>query len=126
VKDTVRAVIELAATPKAVGEIFNVGSQEEITIAALAERIQARTGSSSALVRVPYDQAYEKGFEDMLRRVPSIDKIRAAIEWEPTFSLDQTLDEVIRYFRAVKPPSSPTLPPPSAAGSSTPATATGA
>jgi UDP-glucose 4-epimerase len=105
VQDTVRAVIELAATPKAVGEIFNVGSQEEITITALAERIRTRTGSTSAMVRVPYDQAYEKGFEDMQRRVPSIDKIRAAIEWEPTFSLDQTLDAVIDYFRQAAPAS---------------------
>jgi UDP-glucose 4-epimerase len=100
VKDTVRAVVELADEPKAVGEIFNVGSQEEITIRALAERVQARTGSASEVRLIPYDQAYEKGFEDMLRRVPSIAKIQAAIEWEPTIRLDQTLDEVIAYFRA--------------------------
>jgi UDP-glucose 4-epimerase len=105
VKDTVRAVIDLAATPKAVGEIFNVGSQEEITITALAERIRVRTGSSSPLVKVPYDQAYEKGFEDMQRRVPNIDKVRAAIEWEPTFSLDETLDAVIHYFQQTGPAS---------------------
>ena len=105
VKDTVRAVVELAARPQAVGEIFNVGSQEEITIAALAERILARTGSSSGLVRVPYDQAYEKGFEDMQRRVPSIEKIRAAIGWQPTLSLDETLDAVIAYFRDATPAS---------------------
>jgi len=106
VKDTVRAVIELAAAPHAVGEIFNVGSQEEITILALAERILARTESRSPLVRVPYEQAYEKGFEDMQRRVPSIDKIRAAIGWQPTLSLDQTLDAVIAYFRQ-RAPSTP-------------------
>ena len=105
VKDTVRAVVELAARPQAVGEIFNVGSQEEITIAALAERILARTGSSSGLVRVPYDQAYEKGFEDMQRRVPSLEKIRAAIGWQPTLSLDETLDAVIAYFRDATPAS---------------------
>jgi UDP-glucose 4-epimerase len=103
VKDTVRAVVELAGEPKAVGEIFNVGSQDEITIRALAERIRelvrARTGSWSEIKLVPYDQAYEKGFEDMQRRVPSIGKIRAAIEWEPTIPLEQTLDEVIAYFR---------------------------
>ncbi len=107
VNDTVRAMIALAASPKSIGEIYNVGSQEEITILALAERIRARTGSTSALVRVPYDQAYEKGFEDMQRRVPSIDKIRAAIEWEPTFSLDQTLDAVIAYFRQTAPEIAP-------------------
>jgi UDP-glucose 4-epimerase len=99
VKDTVRAVIGLAAAPQAVGEVFNVGAQEEITIRALAERIKARTGSASEIVQIPYDQAYEKGFEDMLRRVPSIEKIRAAIGWGPTIGLDQTLDEVIGYFK---------------------------
>ena len=99
VKDTVRAVIELAGSPKAVGEIFNVGSQEEITIRALAERVLARTGSSAGMRFVPYDQAYEVGFEDMQRRVPSLEKIRAAIEWVPTVPLDVTLDEVIAYFK---------------------------
>jgi UDP-glucose 4-epimerase len=100
VKDTVRAVIGLAAHPQAVGEIYNVGSREEITIADLARRVIARTGSRSELVFVPYDQAYEKGFEDMFRRVPSNDKIKAAIGWQPTIALDQTLDEVAAYFRA--------------------------
>ena len=100
VHDTVRAVITLAAEPKAVGEIFNVGSQEEITIAALAERVKARAGSASPIRYIPYEQAYEKGFEDMLRRVPSLDKIQAAIGWQPEIRLDQTLDEVIASLRA--------------------------
>jgi UDP-glucose 4-epimerase len=99
VKDTVRAIIELAHAPRAVGEIYNVGSQEEVTIQQLAERVLTRTGSASGIQLVPYDEAYEKGFEDMQRRVPSIEKIQAAIEWEPTVRLDQTLDEVIAYFR---------------------------
>jgi nucleoside-diphosphate-sugar epimerase len=103
VKDTVRAVAQLGAEQRADGEIFNVGSQEEITINALAERILARTGSRSGVVRVPYDEAYEKGFEDMHRRVPSIAKIAAAIGWAPTIGLDQTLDEVIAYFRGQAP-----------------------
>ncbi len=100
VKDTVRAVIALAAEPKAVGEIFNVGSQEEITIGELARQIVARAHSQSPIVTVPYDEAYEKGFEDMSRRVPSIEKIKTAIGWQPTIPLDQTLDEVIDYFRS--------------------------
>jgi UDP-glucose 4-epimerase len=99
VRDTVRAVTALAAEPKAVGEIYNVGSEDEITIRALAERVLARTGSPAEIVIVPYDQAYEKGFEDMSRRAPSIAKIKAAIGWQPTIALDQTLDEVIEYFR---------------------------
>ena len=65
----------------------------------------ARTGSSSGLVRVPYDQAHEKGLEDMQRRVPSLEKIRAAIGWQPTLSLDETLDAVIAYFRDATPAS---------------------
>jgi UDP-glucose 4-epimerase len=102
VKDTVRAVMALAVEPQAVGEIYNVGSEDEITIRALAEQVLARTGSSAEIVIVPYDQAYEKGFEDMVRRVPSIAKIKAAIGWQPTISLDHTLDEVIAYFREKK------------------------
>ncbi|MCC7358286.1 MAG: GDP-mannose 4,6-dehydratase [Anaerolineales bacterium] len=100
VRDTVRAVAALAEKPEAVGEIYNVGSQEEITIRALAERVLARTASRAGLVSVPYDEAYEVGFEDMQRRVPSIEKVRAAIGWQPTITLDETLDEVIAYFRA--------------------------
>ena len=103
VRDTVRAVIALAAEPKAVGEIYNVGSQDEITIGELARRVVARAQSQSPVIHVPYDEAYEKGFEDMYRRVPSIEKITAAIGWRPTIPLDQTLDEVIEYFRQRTP-----------------------
>jgi len=99
VKDTVRAVIALSREPKAIGEIFNVGSRDEITILDLARRIVARAGSRSGIKLIPYDQAYEAGFEDMRRRVPSIDKIAAAIGWQPAIALDQTLDEVIAEFR---------------------------
>jgi UDP-glucose 4-epimerase len=99
VKDTVRAVIALSREPKAIGEIFNVGSRDEITILDLARRIVARAGSRSDIKLIPYDQAYEAGFEDMRRRVPSIAKIAAAIGWQPTIALDQTLDEVIAEFR---------------------------
>jgi UDP-glucose 4-epimerase len=103
VEDTVRAVIALAAEPQAVGEIYNVGSEEEITIGDLARRVVTRARSASPIVTVPYDEAYEKGFEDMQRRVPSIEKIRAAIGWQPTIPLDRTLDEVIAYFRGKGP-----------------------
>ncbi len=99
VRDTVRAVVGLALEPKAVGGIYNVGSQEEVSIRELAERVRARTGSPSEIVCVPYDEAYEVGFEDMQRRVPALDKVREMIGWAPTVALDETLDEVIGYFR---------------------------
>jgi UDP-glucose 4-epimerase len=100
VKDTVRAVVTLAVEPRAVGEIYNVGSSDEITIFELAQRILARSGSHSEIKLIPYDQAYEAGFEDMRRRVPDTTKIQTLIGWKPTISLDQTLDEVIAQFRA--------------------------
>ena len=99
VKDTVQAVMTLMNEPKAIGEIFNVGSSQEITILDLAQRIIARAGSRSEIKLIPYEEAYEAGFEDMRRRVPSTDKVKAAIGWQPTISLDQTLDEVIAEFR---------------------------
>jgi len=99
VRDTVRAVVALSAEPRATGEIFNVGSNEEITILDLARRILARSGSRSEIKLIPYDQAYAPGFEDMHRRVPDIRKVKAVIGWQPTISLDQTLDEVIAQFR---------------------------
>jgi len=99
VKDTVRAVAALAADPRAVGEIFNVGSAAEITILDLARRVLQRTASPAEIRLVPYDQAYAAGFEDMRRRVPDTDKIYDLIGWQPTLTLDQTLDEVIAHFR---------------------------
>ena len=99
VKDTVRAVIALGAHPGTVGEIYNIGSRDEITILDLARRILARSGSQVDIQLIPYEQAYEAGFEDMLRRVPDTSKIQALIGWQPAISLDQTLDEVIAQFR---------------------------
>lgn len=102
VQDTVRAVLALASEPRAVGEIFNVGSHEEITILDLARRVLARSGSRSEIKLVPYDRAYEDGFEDMRRRVPDTQKIKATVGWQPTISLDETLDQVIAQFRAAR------------------------
>jgi UDP-glucose 4-epimerase len=99
VSDSVRAIVSLAERDEAVGRIFNVGSQEEISILDLAERVKQRTGSPSEIVVVPYDQAYEEGFEDMRRRMPDITRINQLIGWKPEKTLDQTLDEVIGYFR---------------------------
>jgi UDP-glucose 4-epimerase len=103
VKDTVQAVAALSQEPRAVGEIFNVGSQDEISIMDLAHRIVQRAGSRSDIQLIPYDQAYTSGFEDMRRRIPATDKIRSFIGWQPGISLDQTLDEVIAEFRAPTP-----------------------
>jgi UDP-glucose 4-epimerase len=100
VADVVRALMRLADFEQAHGDVFNVGGEEEITMLELAERVRALVGSDSELVYVPYDQAYEDNFEDMQRRVPSIEKIRAAIGWEPTYSLDEILQSVIEHHRS--------------------------
>ncbi len=99
VGDVVRAIIGLVDEPDATGDVFNVGSTEEVTIEALARRTVALARSSSEIVFVPYDEAYEVGFEDMRRRVPDITKVRSLIGWEPRVDLDGILDSVIAYER---------------------------
>jgi UDP-glucose 4-epimerase len=97
VSDAVTALIGLAEHTEAVGDVYNIGSTQEITIRDLAERIKELTGSSSRIVFVPYDEAYEEGFEDMMRRVPNISKINRLIGYSPKVGLDQTLMSVIEY-----------------------------
>ncbi len=99
VGDVVCALERLVQEPGAVGEVFNIGNTQEISIRELAERIKTLTRSRSPIVTVPYDQAYEAGFEDMPRRVPDISKINALIGYEPKVQLDETLTRVIEYFR---------------------------
>lgn len=99
VLDVVDAVIKLAAHPGAVGQVFNLGSTDEITILELAQRVLRLTGSASPIVMVPYDQAYEPGFEDMRRRVPDISRAAALIGYRPRYSLDDTLQRIIAYYR---------------------------
>src|SRR5688572_25712931 len=99
VGDVVRAMLGLIDEPRAVGQVFNIGNGQEITIGDLADRIKTLTNSTSAIVRVPYDQAYEAGFEDMPRRVPDISKVRSLVGYEPTVELDEILRRVIEYFR---------------------------
>jgi UDP-glucose 4-epimerase len=99
VRDVVAAVLLLIEHPGAEGQVFNIGSQEEIGMRALAEMVKARTGSASEIRAVPYDQAYDGGFEDMRRRVPDTHKIQKATGWAPKIPLSQTLDEIIAYFR---------------------------
>ena len=99
VTDVAGALMKLMDHPDAVGEVFNIGSSEEVTIRALAERVRALAGSQSEIVCVPYEQAYGEGFEDMPRRVPDISKIGSLIGYRPTRSLDQILESVIAFFR---------------------------
>ena len=99
VTDVVGQLIALAEEPRAVGEVWNIGNdREEVTILDLARRVVQRTASKSAIELVPYDRAYEEGFEDMLRRVPDLSKLRALTGYEPKVHLDEILDRVVAYF----------------------------
>jgi UDP-glucose 4-epimerase len=100
VGDVVRGLLGLVEEPRAVGEVFNIGHGAEISILDLAHKVKAMTGSGSPVQLIPYDQAYEAGFEDMPRRVPDIGKVRQLIGFEPTVSLDEILARVIDYFRS--------------------------
>ncbi|HZS09389.1 MAG TPA: GDP-mannose 4,6-dehydratase [Blastocatellia bacterium] len=97
VNDVVGALMKLIVHPEAVGEVYNIGSCHEVTILQLAERIRHLTESASNTVFVPYEEAYEEGFEDMHRRVPDITKINRLIGYEPKVSLDEILRSVIAY-----------------------------
>jgi UDP-glucose 4-epimerase len=99
VADIIDAAAKLAEHPGAVGQVFNIGSAEEVSIRELAERVIAATRSSSKIVYVPYDQAYAPGFEDMHRRVPDLGKVRQLIGYNPRYNLSDTLERVIQYER---------------------------
>jgi len=100
VKDVVEALMLLMETPKALGEVFNIGGTEEITMLALAERIKAITGSTSEIRLTPYEKVFGKDFEDMQRRVPDIAKIHRATGFEPVTGLDRMLTRVIEFIKA--------------------------
>jgi len=104
VGDVVGALMGLVQEPRAIGEVFNVGNNEEISIRGLAERIKHLTGSASPIVTLPYDEVYEAGFEDMARRVPELKKIRSLIGYQPKVQLDRIIEEVVEYMRQ-RPPS---------------------
>ena len=99
VSDTVRALMALGDDPGATGQVYNVGSQDEITILELAERVKKLSGSDSRIVLIPYAEAYEEGFEDMMRRVPDTSKIRDLTGFRPQLGLDDILNNVIEYQR---------------------------
>jgi UDP-glucose 4-epimerase len=100
VSDVVRALGDLMGRDDVYGQVFNIGSQNEVEILDLAHRVKEATGSSSEIKLVPYDEAYEEGFEDMQRRIPDTTRIRERIGWEPTKSLDEILADVVDEHRA--------------------------
>jgi UDP-glucose 4-epimerase len=99
VGDVVDALVALAQEPRAVGQVFNIGNTGEVTICELARRVKALARSESPIQHIPYDQAYEAGFEDMPRRVPDIRKVRELIGYEPKLGLDDMIQRVIEHFR---------------------------
>jgi len=104
VADVVGTFLKLMDHPEAVGQVFNIGSDEEVSITELAERVRSLTGSQSELVRVPYSEAYEAGFEDMPRRVPDITKVGQLVGFRPTRTLDHILADVIAFQSGGPPP----------------------
>ncbi len=102
VNDVVAAIHLLSEKPEAIGQVFNIGSSEEVTIYELADRVRQRSGSTSEIKVIPYEEAYEAGFEDFRRRVPALEKIQQMVEWKPTTSLDDTIDQIIAYHREEK------------------------
>jgi UDP-glucose 4-epimerase len=99
VTDVVGALLKLVVQPKAIGEVINIGNVQEITILKLAERVRELSGSNSPIRFIPYDEAYESGFEDMPRRVPDLTKVERLIGYHPVNTLDDILEQVIDYFR---------------------------
>ena len=99
VGDVVEALVTLMQEPRAIGEVFNIGNLGEVTILGLAQRVKELTGSQSPIQFVPYDEAYEAGFEDMPRRVPDISKLHGLIGYQPKVGLDDIIQRVIDHFR---------------------------
>jgi UDP-glucose 4-epimerase len=97
VDDVVEAIMEIIKNDRTIGEVFNIGGEKEISLTDLAKLIVSKTKSTSRITYVTYEDAYPLGFEDMLRRVPNIDKINAFTGWRPKKSLDQIIDDVVSY-----------------------------
>lgn len=104
VRDSVRAIAELSQLPQADGQVFNIGNPREISIRGLAELVISMTKSRSTVKLIPYSEAYPAGFEDMRRRVPCTDKLRAALGWAPSISLEENIGRIIEYMRAERVP----------------------
>jgi UDP-glucose 4-epimerase len=103
VSDVAPQLVELLGRPDTAGLVFNVGTQEEVSIKQLAERIVEITGSKSAITYVPYKQAYPPGFEDMERRVPDLARLRRFTGYQAKYDLDDILRDVVRYVREKMP-----------------------
>lgn len=99
VGDVVSALVALMNEKRAIGQVFNIGNAEEVSIMDLARRVKKITGSASEIVAIPYDQAYEEGFEDMPRRVPSVEKLANLIGYSPKVRLDEILERVVAHER---------------------------
>jgi len=99
VRDTVESLVRLIDTAHSIGEVVNVGNTEEVSIEELAQLVKQRTGSKSAIEFVPYDKAYEPGFEDMMRRVPCVDKLEALTGFRPRTPLTEIIDRVAAFFQ---------------------------
>ncbi len=99
VGDVIECLMKLTTEPKAVGQVFNIGNKEEVSILKLAEIVKELTGSASNIEFIPYDKAYEAGFEDMPRRVPDLTKVRELVGYEPKVQLNEIIAKVIEYFR---------------------------
>ncbi len=99
VRDTVQSLIKLIDSDRAVGEVVNIGNTEEITIVDLAQRVKQRTASSSPIEFIPYDKAYEPGFEDMMRRVPCVDKLESITGFRPQTPLNEIIDRVASHMK---------------------------
>jgi UDP-glucose 4-epimerase len=99
VSDVVNATIKIAHSDKSVGEVYNIGSEEEVSIEELAQRVKKLARSDSKIEYISYEKAYTEGFEDMRRRVPALTKIKKLIDYKPKISLDDTIRKVIRYFQ---------------------------
>jgi UDP-glucose 4-epimerase len=99
VADVVAALLKLVREPKAIGQVVNIGNTQEVTILQLAERVRELSGSQSTIKFVPYEEAYESGFEDMPRRVPDLKRVKSLVGYETRNTLDDILIQVIDYFR---------------------------
>jgi UDP-glucose 4-epimerase len=97
VKDAVKALILVMDSEKAVGQVFNVGNNQQITIMELAKKVIELTGSSSSIEKIAYEKAYPEGFEDMQRRVPDISKIEQVLGWSPEINLDQIIKDIAAF-----------------------------